>query len=176
MSQANAYKEKDYTRSFVLLDNLLVLNPDLLHRLTIPTPFVHNLSRFFIAVCKLQSQENSHSRVEASVYGCLYLVLLLIHRSSSDRQIKKDLMSVMFTNNFILSLSQLEVISPSDKMVRVIAMVLTFVIRHKSISQVGNQLKKLTLELLEFAHETPSKAYLCVVLRKLCPFMKATDI
>lgn len=82
----------------------------------------------------------------------------------------------MFTHDFVNSLTRLDIVKPSDKMIRVVAMILTYIIRSKSISQVGKQIKEITLTLLQFANEQVSRAYLSIILRKVSSYIKPADI
>ena len=104
------------------------------------------------------------------------MILLLIHKASSNRDIKMELSNTMFTHDFVNSLSRLDITNPSDKMIRVLAMILTYIVRSKSISQVGKQIKEITLTLLEFANEQVSRAYLSIILRKVSSYIKSADI
>ena len=82
----------------------------------------------------------------------------------------------MFTYDFMNSLTRLEMINPSDKIIRVVAMILTYIVRSKSISNIGVQIKEMALTLLEFANEQVSRAYLSIILRKVSSYIKPTDI
>ena len=104
------------------------------------------------------------------------MILLLIQNANSNGEIRAELSNIMFTHDFVTSLTRLEITNPTDKMIRVIAMILTYIVRNKSISHIGTQIKEITLTLLEFTKEQVSRAYLSIILRKVSSYIKPTDI
>lgn len=63
MGLSGMYKEKNYPRSMILLDNILVLRKDLLYEISIPESFVVNLHKYYLSILKLYDPDQNNEQI-----------------------------------------------------------------------------------------------------------------
>ena len=141
MASRGSYRSHLFSRSIILLDNMLALDPLVLSSVTFPKDLVENLGVFF---CKNLKNEDED---QGLTYAVLYLVLLMISRVGQCSTFRKILCSNLFKTRFLKRLATLEH-RKSPQITRIIPIILCFLLKIKKTFIRDPNVKTMIFSLL----------------------------